>query len=73
MRWQGQVDARLEEHARRLDAINGDAKASRKAAEELLVQLAVLRTKVAVWATVGGFVGAGVVSLAVTIMSKALG
>lgn len=69
-RWQGGIDARLEEHSRRLDAINGDAKAARETAEQIVVQLAVLRTKVAVWASLGGLVGAGVVSGLVALLTK---
>lgn len=61
-RWQGRVDALLDEHGKRLDQINGDAKAARTAAEQILVQLAVMRTKIALWATIGGLVGAGIVS-----------
>lgn len=68
-RWQGNVDAQLLEHSRRLGTINGDAKEARKAAEEVLVQLAVIRTKVAIWASLGGLVGAGIVSAAVALIT----
>lgn len=61
-RWRGQVEQSIEEHTRRLDIINGDARAARTASEKILVELAVLRTKVAIWASLGGLVGAGIVS-----------
>lgn len=69
-RWQGGVDARLEEHSRRLDVINGDAKAAREAAEATQIQLAVLKTKVALWASGGGVVGAGLVSAAISLLTN---
>lgn len=69
-KWQGGVDATLVEHGRRLDVMNGDAKAARQASETILVQLAVLRTKVAVWASIGGVVGAGIVSLVVALLTN---
>lgn len=69
-RWQGGVDARLDEHGRRLDVINGDAKAARIASEDTLVQLAVLRTKVALWATLGSLMGAGVVTGTISFITK---
>lgn len=69
-RWQGGIDARLEEHGRRLDTINGDARLARETAEQIVIQLAVLRTKVAVWASLGGLVGAGVVSGLVALLTK---
>lgn len=68
-RWQGGVDAKLEEHGRRLDTINGDAKRARTAAEDTVVQLAVLKTKVAMWASVGSLLGAGIVSALVQLLS----
>lgn len=69
-RWQGGVDAQLNEHGRRLDTINGDAKAARVAAEDTLVQLAVLKTKVALWATAGSLAGAGIVTGAVSLLTR---
>lgn len=69
-RWQGGVDARLAEYERRLTTMNGDARVARETAEEIIVQLAVLRTKVAVWASLGGLVGAGVVSGLVALLTK---
>jgi hypothetical protein len=68
--WQGAVDARLDEHSRRLDTINGDAKAARQGTENIVVQLAVLKTKVAIWASLGGIGGAGIVSLAIQLLVK---
>lgn len=61
-RWQGGTDTEIREIKRRLGVINGDAKAGREAAEKTVVQLAVLKTKVAVWSALGGVVGAGVVT-----------
>lgn len=60
--WRGKVEQAIEDHSRRLDVINGDAKAARAASEKILVELAVLRTKVAIWASLGGLLGAGFVS-----------
>jgi hypothetical protein len=68
-RWQGAVDQALKEHTRRLDGINGDAKVTRAGTEQLLIEVAVLRTKVALWASLGGIVGAGVVSVIVAIVT----
>lgn len=61
-KWQGKVDQAIGEHARRLDVINGDARQAREVAEKILIELVVLRTKVAIWASLGGLVGAGIVS-----------
>lgn len=72
-RWQGGVDRALLEHDRRLNVMNGDAKAAREAAEEVLVEVAVIKTKVALWASVGGLVGAGVMTGAVTLLTHAAG
>lgn len=69
-RWQGSVDAKLGEHGRRLDTINGDARAAAKASEETLVQLAVLKTKVALWATLGSLLGAGFVTGLIGVLSR---
>lgn len=69
-RWQGGVDATLMEHTRRLDTINGDARAARVAAEETIVQLAVLRTKVALWSTLGSLLGAGIMTTVIQLLVK---
>jgi hypothetical protein len=61
-RWQGKVDQLLDEHERRLASMNGDAKAARQATEKILVEVAIIKTKVAVWSAVGGLIGAGIVS-----------
>lgn len=68
-RWQGQVERAIDEHTRRLDNINGDARAARKSTEQILIDLAVLRTKVALWASLGGLIGAGVVSGLVAVFT----
>lgn len=68
-RWQGGVDARLDEHGRRLDTINGDSKRAREASEKIVVEIAVLKTKVAVWSGVGSLVGAGVVTFVVRVVA----
>lgn len=68
-RWQGGVDVRLDSHEKRLDVINGDAKAARIASEDTQIQLAVLKTKVAIWSALGGVGGAGVVSLVVQLVA----
>lgn len=56
------MDARLDEHGRRIDTINGDARRAREASETIIIQLAVLKTKVALWSTVGSLVGAAVMT-----------
>lgn len=61
-KWQGKVDQAIDDHGRRLDVINGDSRKAREASEKILIELAVLRTKVAIWASLGGLVGAGIVS-----------
>lgn len=61
-RWQGRVDQLLDDHERRLNAMNGDAKAARQATEKILIEVAIIKTKVAIWSAVGGLVGAGIVS-----------
>lgn len=61
-RWQGRVDQLIDEHERRLNAMNGDAKAARQATEKILIEVAIIKTKVAIWSAVGGLVGAGIVS-----------
>jgi hypothetical protein len=68
-RWQGRVDSEIIEMKRRLADINGDAKAARIASENLLIELAVLRTKVAVWSAAGGLIGAGIMSVIVAIVT----
>lgn len=67
-RWQGGVDARLDEHGRRLNEINGDAKAARVTGEEIMVKLAVLNTKVAFWSTLGSLVGAGLMTAVIRLL-----
>lgn len=68
-RWQGRVEQAIEDHTRRLNAMNGDAKAARTATEKILVELAVLRTKIAIWAALGGLIGAGIVSGLVAVFT----
>lgn len=68
-RWQGTIDAKLAEHARRLDVINGDARAARLSGEKLLVEVAVIRTKVALWSATGGLLGAGAVTAIVAVIT----
>lgn len=61
-RWQGRVDQLIDEHERRLNAMNGDARAARQATEKILVEVAIIKVKVTIWSAVGGLVGAGIVS-----------
>lgn len=72
-RWQGGIDAKLADYSRRLDAMNGDAKAARIAAEQIVIQVAVLKTKIAIWGGVGGLAGAGIVSLVVALVTGGSG
>jgi len=57
----------------RLETIDGDARAAREKAEEILVQIAVMRTKVAIWAGAGSLIGAGVISAIVALITRGLG
>lgn len=68
-RWRGRVDQILEEHDRRLSSMNGDSRAARNATEKILIEVAIIKTKVAVWSAVGGLVGAGIVSGLVAVFS----
>lgn len=68
-RWQGGIDQKLNEHTRRLDVMNGDSKAARVATEQILIEVAVIRTKIALWAGLGGLLGAGVVSAVVALLA----
>lgn len=69
-RWQGRVDSQLTEHNRRLDTINGDAARARIASEEIIVQLAVIKTKVALWSTIGSLLGASLVTTIVQLVVR---
>lgn len=69
-RWQGATEAILAEHSRRLNLVEGDAKATREAAEQTLVAIAVLKVKVALWASIGSLLGAGAVSAIVTVLTR---
>lgn len=71
-RWQGGVDATLAAHEKSLKDLNGDSKAARQATEKILVEIAVLRTKIAVWSALGGFAGAAVVTLVVAVVTSGL-
>lgn len=70
-RWRGSTEAHIRENSRRLDGINGSISRIEDDIGEMKVQLttelAVLRTKVALWSAIGGLVGAGVVSAVVSL------
>jgi hypothetical protein len=68
-RWRGTVDATLDDHERRLEAINGNIAAGVEAVHELAVEVATTRQRVAIYAglAAGGASIAGSVLVGVTI------
>lgn len=79
-RWQGEVDTEIKELKRRCDGHDKDGEDVQKTAEltlkeigALRVEIAVLKVRVAAFATIGSVFGAGVVSLAVSLLTKGHG
>ena len=64
LRWQGSTDAKLEEHERRLLAINGNIAKGADALTSLALEVGKLSTRVAVYAAIGGLVASTVCSIA---------
>ena len=67
-RWEGEIEARMADAERRLDAVNGSIKAHAESNNNLALKVGGLSTKVAVYSGIGGVVGAGVVSAAVAFL-----
>lgn len=67
--WRGRIEERVSGQGRKIEEMNGDAKAARKASEQLLIDVAILRTKIAVWSAIGGVTGAGIVSIIVAVVT----
>ncbi len=61
--WRGQTDSRIEEHDRRLDAINGSIDRSEAAVTNLKIAVEKVSTRVAIYAAVGGLIGSAFVAL----------
>lgn len=68
-RWRGQVDEKLDSHGKRLDKINGSAENANKNTREILVELAVLKTKVGLYSAAGGVIGAGAISFVIQVLT----
>ncbi len=64
-RWEGLTDARLERTVDRLDVINGDIKEMRVAVAKLSIDIAVLKTRAAMYSAGGAIVGGGLISFLV--------
>lgn len=56
-RWQGQVDERMARTQDRVDVINGDMREIRDILTKMSLDLAVVKTKIAIWAAVGSLAG----------------
>lgn len=66
-RWQGQTEAHQAENSRRLDGINGSIENIQGNIGSMAKDVASLKAKVALWSALGGLLGAGLVSVAVTL------
>lgn len=67
--WRGTVERTLEEHERRLQAINGNIAAGVNAINQMSVTIAGLATRVALISSFGGLVGSAVVGVAVYFLT----
>lgn len=61
-KWQGQVETMIGENTRRLNAINGSVEAIDDNIGEIKVDLATLKTKLAIYSAIGGLAGSGAVT-----------
>lgn len=68
--WQGSTDARVDEHDRRLDAINGNIEKMWQSLGKLDRTVAGLVGRVAVAASVAALVGSGLMTIAVYFITK---
>lgn len=68
--WQGSTDARVDEHDRRLDAINGNVEKMWQSLGKLDRTVAGLIGRVAVAAAVAALIGSGLVTIAVYFLTK---
>jgi hypothetical protein len=64
-RWEGSTDARLERATDRLDVINGDLREIRSTMAKISIDLAVLKTRAAMYSAAGAILGGGFVSFIV--------
>lgn len=64
LRWQGETDARIDEHGRRLNAINGHIRDGATALNAVALELGKLGTKMAIWSAVGGIIASTVTAIA---------
>ena len=74
LRWEGEMQARMADAERRLDAINGSIQAHAAASNNLAVTVGGLtsevKTRAAVWSTLGSLFGGGVVSVLVIFLTR---
>lgn len=72
-RWQGKMDERIKAGDQRYDRIEAQTKEILESQGELAVEVAQIKTKVALYGALGGLAGSAVVTLIVVIATKAFG
>lgn len=72
-RWEGRTDAHQAENSRRIDGINGGVDQLQECQTEILTEIAALKTKVGLFAAIGGLLGAGIVTFILTVVTGGSG
>lgn len=65
--WQGRTDARLDSVIIRVDAQNGTLDKISSSITQITVDLAVVRSRVALFSAIGGLLGSGIVTVVIQL------